>query len=133
MPREKKVFKKLDEEQKEEKEIQVKNEILTSDEDQNKKTIQDEKLRLTSAQADKTEIEAKIKSGEYVEASIILNALKAVILNFRSKILVIPSVVANDFAMETDPNKIDDRLTKEIHKALYELSESRIDLVKETL
>jgi phage terminase Nu1 subunit (DNA packaging protein) len=80
-----------------------------------------QKTRLTEAQANKVELENRVKAGELVETAEIEKALGKAISAAKQKLLSIPSGCSAELARIDDPNKVNLLLTREIEQALNEL------------
>lgn len=81
-----------------------------------------EKTRLTSAQADKIELENAVRQGELLEASECERAWSGLIGNSRARLLAIPSKLAPELAITNDPIAVENRLKSAIYEVLWELS-----------
>lgn len=83
-----------------------------------------EKTRLTSAQADKVELENAIKQGELLEAIQCERVWSALVSNCRARLLAMPTSLAPELAIITDPIAIENRLKSAVYESLGELSKS---------
>lgn len=83
-----------------------------------------EKTRLTSAQADKIELENAVRQGELLEASECERAWSGLIGNSRARLLAIPSKLAPELAITNDPIAVESRLKSAIYEVLWELSKN---------
>ena len=81
-----------------------------------------EKTRLTSAQADKIELENAVRQGKLLEASECERAWSGLVGNSRARLLAIPSKLAPELAITNDPIAVENRLKLAIHEVLWELS-----------
>lgn len=81
-----------------------------------------EKTRLTSAQADKIELENAVRQGELLEASQCEKVWAGLIGNSRARLLGIPSKLAPELAITNDPIAVENRLKSAIYEVLWELS-----------
>lgn len=81
-----------------------------------------EKTRLTSAQADKVELENAVRQGELFEAQEAERIWSAQIGACRARLLSLPTKLAPELAGITDPIAVQERLRSTIHEALQELS-----------
>lgn len=88
-------------------------------------SLSDEKKRLARLQADKLEIEIATLKGQLLLFSDVEREMSDVVISFRAKMLSIPSKLAPELAMESNPMIIEERLRSEIKEALSELS--RVD------
>ena len=87
-------------------------------------SIDEEKLRLLTAQADKIELENAIKRREYVAVKAADKFYSDMVYGFRNKILTIPRILGKELADETDPIICEDLLSKTLEITLLELSTS---------
>ena len=78
--------------------------------------------RLNAARADKTELEVKIKSGEYVDLKEVRAVWMEMVLRFKSRLELMPQAVAGQVSLEMDPGKNMILLRDTIDQALKELS-----------
>ena len=81
-----------------------------------------EKTRLTSAQADKIELENAVRQGELLEASECEQIWSGLIGNSRAKLLNIPTKLAPELAIINDPIAVENKLKSVIYEVLWELS-----------
>lgn len=87
-----------------------------------KDPLYQEKVRETKARADKLEIENQVTAGELTLVDQVQKTWSNYIMNSRSRLLAIPSKLALELSGMNDPNQIQDRIEKEVHEALKELS-----------
>ena len=66
--------------------------LLQTDDDA--ESLTREKVRLTRAQAEKTELENDVKKGTMIPSSVVLNVWSDIMLNFKSKLFSIPEKLA---------------------------------------
>lgn len=84
--------------------------------------------RLAAAQAEKVEVENRVRRGELVEVEQVGQEWDDLVLNARAKLLSLPSKIAPQLVGRTDPNAIRSIVREEINAALVELaSESEPD------
>jgi hypothetical protein len=81
-----------------------------------------EKTRLTSAQADKVELENAVRSGELFEARECERVWANYIGNCRARLLSMPTKLAPELAAVSDPLIVEGILRSTIYEALRELS-----------
>lgn len=80
------------------------------------------RTRLTSAQADKTELEVEQLRGNLISLDNMKSLWGNVLGAFRARILSIPSRLTPQIATIRDPKKIDKLIKDALHDALNELS-----------
>ena len=83
----------------------------------------EEKARLTRAQADRAELDLAEKSGEVIDAAEAVLAWEQMLTNCKNKVLSIPAKAAPMFSAETDTAVIQDDLENYLRDALNELSD----------
>jgi phage terminase Nu1 subunit (DNA packaging protein) len=83
-----------------------------------------EKTRLTSAQADKAELENALRQGELLEATECERLWSAMVASCRARLLAVPNKLAPELAIITDPLVIENRLKSAVYESLWELSKS---------
>lgn len=86
-----------------------------------------EKTRLTSEQADKHALENAVRRAELLTAEGISRAWNYIIASVRAKLLSLPTKCAPELALMNDPGTIKERLTVELYGALEEASAYRPD------
>lgn len=86
-------------------------------------SLQKERARLASAQANKTEIEVKILQGNVFKAEHVEAAWTSMLSACRSKFLSIPTKLASVLSIEKDAQKIEQILRITISEGLQELSD----------
>ncbi|VAX09335.1 hypothetical protein MNBD_GAMMA25-181 [hydrothermal vent metagenome] len=91
-------------------------------------TLEEERIRLTKEQADKTAIENAKLRGELVPLDDMGTAWLAMTSAFRASMLSIPGKLAPILAAETDRHRVRQILEAEIEEALAELSQTRITI-----
>lgn len=93
-----------------------------------KDSLKKEKIRLTKARADLTEMEAKEKTGELISSEEVEANLIELFSNIRAYFLSIPTRLA-PLIYEQDSIEAIKKITKEeIHKALKEISSAKIKI-----
>ncbi|MAR56943.1 MAG: hypothetical protein CMM93_07145 [Rickettsiales bacterium] len=80
------------------------------------------RIRLTSAQADKTELEVEELRGNLITLDNMKGLWANVLATFRSRILSIPNRLTPQLAAVRDPKKIDVLLKDALYEALNELA-----------
>lgn len=85
-------------------------------------TYEAHRARLYAARADKAEEEAKLLKGKSHDAETIADVINAMLANFRSRCLAIPTQAAPLVANSNDPNACKGILTDAIYQALEELA-----------
>lgn len=85
--------------------------------------LQDEKARLASAQADKTEMQVRQMMRELLPSEEVERVWTQMALNFRAKILVLPAMLAPQLAGLKKPVECQELMKSSINQALDELSE----------
>lgn len=100
----------------------LRKQIEEKEQKSDKKDYFAEKTRLTSAQADKIELENAVRQGELLEASECERAWSGLIGNSRAKLLNIPSKLAPELAIISDPIAVENKLKSVIYEVLWELS-----------
>lgn len=86
-----------------------------------------ERARLAKAQADKTELELKIKKGELMYVDVVEHGWKCLVHAARSKFLALPTKMAPQLAACQTPAEVQQLLKKEIYAAMTELSQTSPD------
>lgn len=86
-----------------------------------------ERARLASAQADKTEIQVLALRKEMLPAEEVERVWTGMVMNFRAKILVLPSRLATRLAGMKKAIEIQELLKKTMYEALDELSDYNPD------
>jgi phage terminase Nu1 subunit (DNA packaging protein) len=81
-----------------------------------------EKARLTKAQADKAEMEAKEMSGELVRIDDVVEEFEIQLMDMKGKLLAIPTKLATIIADIDNPSECQDVIDTYIREALLELS-----------
>ncbi|MEG3437688.1 hypothetical protein V0288_11210 [Pannus brasiliensis CCIBt3594] len=89
----------------------------------------EEKTRLTSAQADKVELENAVRAGELFEVAAAERAWEDYIGRCRKRLLGLPAKAAAELAAMSDPIAVQEYLKDRVDEALWELS--RIDFEDE--
>lgn len=82
-----------------------------------------EKTRLTRLQADKEALAIAEKEGRLVDAEQVQQQWADLIVNCKSRLLMMPTKLAYEIAAESNPNVCLDMLTKAVYEALDELSQ----------
>ena len=96
--------------------------------DQNPETEEDidyqsERAKLVRTRRKNEEMELAVRSGELHRAEDIERVMSAMLINFKARLMAIPTEQAPKLAEEKDSDKIAKRLMNEIKKALAELSD----------
>lgn len=86
-------------------------------------TLEQEKTRLTKAQADKVEYEYQILEGKYLSSEIVFDAWSVVCSNVKSKVLSLPTKASKKILGFDNLEEIEDILTKEVYEILNELKD----------
>ena len=89
-------------------------------------TLEEEKLRLTTAQADKLELENQIKRLEFVRTDIADKYYGDMVFAFRSKVMAVPNALAQELSTETDPAVIQKIMETRLNECLRDLSQSAL-------
>ena len=87
-------------------------------------TITEHKTRLTSAQADKAEMEVQVLSSSLIKADDVRNSWTEFVSNVRAKLLNLPAKMAHQVIGLDHYAEAEELLTNEIYEALNELSKS---------
>ena len=88
----------------------------------NSEGLEAEQTRLTKAKADMAELELAEQRGEMHRASAVMKVWADDVINAKTRLLAIPSKITPELVGKSLP-EIQAALKKEIHEALYELSE----------
>jgi phage terminase Nu1 subunit (DNA packaging protein) len=80
-----------------------------------------QKARLNKAQADRTELEMRVRRGELVDRERMEQAMASVLLTVRDGILALPKRNAPDLAATTDEIEVRQKLDKELRAVLQAL------------
>ena len=87
-------------------------------------TITEHKTRLTSAQADKAEMEVQVLSSSLIKADDVRSTWTEFVSNVRAKLLNLPSKLAHQVIGLDHYAEAEELLTNEIYETLNELSKS---------
>ena len=87
-------------------------------------TITEHKTRLTSAQADKAEMEVQVLSSSLIKAEDVRTSWTEFVSNVRAKLLNLPAKMAHQVIGLDHYAEAEELLTNEIYEALNELSKS---------
>jgi phage terminase Nu1 subunit (DNA packaging protein) len=87
--------------------------------------LQTEKIRLTKANADKTELEVAVLRGDLIPTEIVENVQGQMVSAARAKFLSIPTKAATQLTSATDLNEIQNIIKAHVYEALDEFSEFR--------
>ena len=87
------------------------------------KTLETERTRLSSAQADKTELEVEVIKGHLIPAEHVQITVDTMLSSFRSKLLSLPTKAAHAVLPLADIAEAEDVLREYINEALQELSD----------
>lgn len=85
--------------------------------------LQTEKIRLTKANADKTELEVEVLKGTLIPAERVEQVVGDMISSFRAKILSIPTKSAHALIGLTDLTEVQSALEIPLYEALEELAD----------
>lgn len=86
------------------------------------KTLEEERTRLASAQANKTELDVLVMKKELLPATDVEEVVNNMVSAFKAKILSIPPKLAPVLSVETDTAVVDNILKESMYEALQELS-----------
>jgi len=84
---------------------------------------QTERAKLVRAKRQNEEMELAVKTGELHRAEDIERVMSNMLINFKARLSAIPAEQAPKLADTDDPDKVQKMLSKEIKKALMELSD----------
>lgn len=87
-------------------------------------TITEHKTRLTSAQADKAEMEVQVLSNTLIRAEEVRATWTEFVSNVRAKLLTIPAKLAHQVIGLENYGEAEELLTNEIYEALNELTKA---------
>lgn len=87
-------------------------------------TITEHKTRLTSAQADKAEMEVQVLSSSLIKAEQVKNTWVEFVSNVRAKLLNLPAKLAHQVIGLDHYAEAEELLTNEIYEALNELAKA---------
>jgi phage terminase Nu1 subunit (DNA packaging protein) len=87
-------------------------------------TITEHKTRLTSAQADKAEMEVQVLSSSLIKAEDVRTSWTEFVSNVRAKLLNLPAKLAHQVVGLDHYAEAEELLTNEIYETLNELSKS---------
>jgi phage terminase Nu1 subunit (DNA packaging protein) len=90
-------------------------------------SLTEERKRLTTLQADKTEHELAILKGEHIHTDIIGDYLERVFVALRQRILSIPTKAATLVMGQKSLAGVRDAIEEQLHEALSELSELDVE------
>lgn len=88
-----------------------------------KKTLETERTRLASAQANKTELEVEVIRGNLIPADQVEEVVNNMISSFRAKMLSLPTKAAPTIVAMADTAQVEASLKEYVYEALQELSE----------
>ena len=83
---------------------------------------QDERARLTKAQADKGEMEAALMAGRLIDVDQLRSEWETMLMSMKAKLVAIPSKIAPLVADEDNPSVIQDMVDDYMREALEELA-----------
>lgn len=86
-----------------------------------------EQARLTKLKADNEALDVAEKEGSLVEAAAVAGVWDRLLGNFRSRLLSLPSALADELAPLTDPREVQAVLKVTINQALEELANADVD------
>lgn len=89
-------------------------------------SLQEEKARLTREQADKTEMENRLRRREVLERGLVDQAVIGAFARVRARLLSIPSKLAPRIARGMDPSEAEGILRDSIHESLRELADTDV-------
>lgn len=87
-----------------------------------KRTYEDEKIKLTAAQAEKTELEVEVMKGSLVPREQIDMFLSVMLSSFRARMLSLPTKAAHALIGVMDINEVEEILKEYVNEGLSELS-----------
>ena len=87
------------------------------------KTLESERTRLASAQAEKTELEVEVIKGSLIPSENVESVVNNMISAFRSKMLSLPTKAAPSVIQLADVAEAETLLREYVYEALTELSE----------
>jgi len=87
------------------------------------KTLESERTRLASAQAEKTELEVEVIKGNLIPSDMVESVVNNMISSFRAKILSIPTKAAPSIVQMAEVAEAEDLIREFVYEALTELSE----------
>lgn len=87
-----------------------------------KKTLETERTRLASAQAEKTELEVQVIKGNLIPSENVEKAVNGMVSAFRAKMLSLPTKAAPSIVVLADASEAEGLLRDYIYEALTELS-----------
>ena len=87
------------------------------------KTLESERTRLASAQAEKTELEVEVIKGNLIPSESVESVVNNMISSFRSKMLSLPTKAAPSVVQMADTSEAEELLREFVYEALTELSE----------
>jgi len=87
------------------------------------KTLESERTRLASAQAEKTELEVEVIKGNLIPSESVEAVVNNMISSFRSKMLSLPTKAAPSVVQMADTSEAEELLREYVYEALTELSE----------
>ncbi len=92
-----------------------------------KTTLTDERTKLVRAQAKMAELKLSVHEGELIPSEIVQNVWADQILNFRSRLLSLPTRLAKLYSGMDKPTEIEANLRSVINETLSELIEYKYD------
>ena len=95
---------------------------------ENPGTLNDVKIKLVQAQAEKHELEVKQLKGKLIPTDEVQEYWIDFVSNCKAKLLALPSKLAHRIEGAEDYNEIEELLTIEVHEALSELSDNGIPI-----
>lgn len=89
----------------------------------NNKTLESERTRLASAQAEKTELEVEVIKGSLIPSANVEEVVNGMVSSFRSRMLSLPTKVSHVVVAMADPLAAEETIREHVNEALTELSE----------
>ena len=97
--------------------------LIISGRKETDKTLETERTRLASAQAEKTELEVEVIKGGLIPAENVESVVNNMISSFRSKMLSLPTKAAPSVVQMADVAEAEGLLREFVYEALTELSD----------
>jgi phage terminase Nu1 subunit (DNA packaging protein) len=96
------------------------------------KEFHTQRERLAAAQAEKVEVENRVRQGELVEVKETISVWSDIVSGIRAKLLTMPSKMGPQLVNIADPSIIVGKLRTEIYDTLEELADSESNDVADT-
>lgn len=87
------------------------------------KTLESERTKLASAQAEKCELEVEVIKGNLIPAEHVQEVVDTMLASFRARLLSLPTKAAHAVLPLTDQAEAEDVLREYVYEALQELSD----------